>query len=391
LGRNESPETVDSRRAGRDIAGVSEAAERSRKPTVQALLCVDASDGDRFAGILRHLCVGLVDQAIPLRIVGADPRIESFRLGPVQAVVHPPIAGLTAGRRLNRLLDSLSAQPPTVVHAVSSGSYRTAAAAAKEFEADLVLGVTSLRDAEAVESFRDQRGVVFQAWSQALMGVLERQSRVDRSRIEVVAPGVPAASKAAAFGHPERAATIVSILPREADAGWDRLLRAMGKLIERYTELQLFLIGEGPGEKALRRSVRAKNLSANVAFAPRMGDLSEVLSGADLFVHPSASVAFPANTLQAMGIGLAVVAQADSVSDHLISGETAVLCTEESVETLADAIDGVLRDPAGAREMATTGLEYVRRNHGVSAMAENVAAAYRRLALAQTTFTLPGA
>lgn len=352
---------------------------------------MDGSAYDRFAAILRHLCVGLVDQSIPLRIVGTDPRIESLRLGPVQAVLHRPIAGLTAGRRLDALLDSLSAQPPTIVHAVACGSYRTAAAIAKEFDADLLLGVTSLDDVEAVESFRGSGDVHFQPWSQALSGVLERRWSIERKRIEVVAPGVPTSAKATAFSHPGRIPTIVSAVPFEADSGLDRLLLAVEKLIERWSDLQVFLIGEGSRERVLRRTVRARNLSAQVAFAARMEDLSAVLTGADVFIHPCASSVFPADTLAAMGLGLSVIAGADEVSDHLLGGETATAFSEETVEAIADAIDRVLRDPVAAQRLAAVGVEYVRRNHGVSAMAEKVAAVYRRLALAGATFSLPKA
>ena len=364
--------------------------DRSRPPNVDALLCLDRIAFERFGGILRHLCVGLVDQNVPLRIVGSDPRIASLRLGPVQAVVHPPIAGLTGGRRLEQLLDALSAQPPTVVHAVSMGSYRTAASIAQEFDADLILGVTSLDDVEGAGRFRERTDVYFQPWSTALANMFDTRWRIDRTRVEVIAPGVPAAAKPAAFDHPGRVATLVSTSPFHADTGLDRLIAAVEKLVRRQVELQLFLLGEGPRERALRKSVRTKQLSAHIAFAPNFDDPTAALSSADLFIHPTSSSAFPADTLQAMGIGLALVTGPDEVADHHRSGETACVYADGTAEALADAIESLLRDRPAAQRLAAAGLEHVRRNHGVSAMAERVAAAYRRLVLNQSTFAIRG-
>jgi glycosyltransferase involved in cell wall biosynthesis len=364
--------------------------DRSRAESVSAALCLDRTAFERFGGILRHLCVGLVDQNVPLRIVGSDPRVESLRLGPVQAFVHPPIAGLTGRRRLERLLDALSAQPPTVVHAVAMGSYRTAASIAQEFDADLVLGVTSLDDIEELGRFGERADVHFQPWSNALAGILDARRRVDRTRVEVIAPGVPAAAKPAAFDHPGRVATLVSTSRFDVDSGLDRLIAAVEILVKKEVKLQLFLLGEGPRERVLRKSVRARKLSGHIAFAPNFDDPTAALSSADLFIHPQSSSAFPAETLQAMGMGLALVTGPDEITDHHRSNETARVCADGSTEALADAIESLLRDRPAAQRLAAAGLEHVRRNHGVSAMAERAAAAYRRLVLNQSTFAIRG-
>lgn len=334
--------------------------------------------------------MGLVDQNIPLRIVSADARAESLRLGPIQASVHPPLRGLTGGRRMERLLDALSSQPPTIVHAVSSESYRSAASIASEFEADLVLGITSLEDVEESGRYRDRGHASFQPWSMALAGVLDGRWRVDRSRVEVIAPGVPTSAKAASFAESGRTPTLISTSPFDGSEGLERLILAVEMLVRREVELQVFLLGEGVRERALRKLVRVKKLSSCVAFAPRLDDPSSALCGADVFVHPVSAAVFPADTLAAMGLGLAVVTGPDEVCDHHRGVEIVRVCGDGSAEALAEAIDGLLRDRPGAQRLAAAGLEYVRRNHGVSAMAERVAAMYRRLALQQSTFSIRG-
>ena len=53
-------------------------------------------------------------------------------------------------RRIEQLLGALAHQPPTVVHAMSSASYRVARVVSEAFDADLVLQVTSLEDCDMI-------------------------------------------------------------------------------------------------------------------------------------------------------------------------------------------------------------------------------------------------
>ena len=86
--------------------------------------------------------------------------------------------------------------------------------------------------------------------------------------------------------------------------------------------------------------------------------------------------------------GLAVVTLPSSISDHLRHGETAVIYERPDAESLANALEQLLVDRAGARRIASAASEYVRTNHAVSAMAERTVDAYRKLALARTTFPI---
>ncbi len=369
---------------------VPDPTESSRSPNVSAVICVDGEALDRFGVVLRHLSVGLVDQAIPLRFVSSDPRIRALCLGPVQAVIHPPFRWPRSGRRIEHLLDALSPQPPTVVHAMSCASYRAAASIAGEFDAELVLQVTSLVDCDQLARLPGHGPVHYDAYSQPLAALLENQIRVPAELIEVIRPGVPVAARKACFANPQRVATLLCTSRFVRPSGLDRLIGAMEVLMGRGHELQLFLIADGPLEPALRRLVRLRGLSGCITFAQGLPDLTAALSGADLFVRPSQDTEFSADTLQAMAAGLAVIALPNAACDHFVPGETAMVFSQATAEALADVIEALLRDRGEAERIAAGGMEHVRRHHGVSAMAERTAAAYRKLALARTTFAMRG-
>lgn len=370
------------------MVGVSETTESARPPTVSAALCVDGEALDRFGRVLRHLCVGLVDQAVSVRLLSSDARVRSLALGPIQSLVHPAIAWPAARRRIERLLDTLSAHPPTVVHALSQGSYRLAAAIAEAIDADLVLGVTSLGDCDRTAPLGIGKHVRFHAFSEPLAAVLETQLEIARERIEVIRPGIPVAPRAACFAEPGRVATALCTSAFERDSGVDRLIAAVSLLGQRGHKLQVFLLGEGRHESVLRRLVRTRNLSSSVTFAPPLSDLTAAMQSADIFVRPSADSEFTADGLLAMGAGLVVVTDPSLLCDHIRPGETAMVCAQPTAESLATTIEGVLNHHQEAIGLASAAMDYVREHHAVSMMAERTAAAYRQLALTSTTFAI---
>jgi len=355
---------------------------------VSAALCVDGQAIDRLGPVLRHLVVGLVDQAVQVRLVSSDPRIESLALGPIQSLVHQPIEWPAAARRTGQVIAALAHQPPMVVEAMSMGSFRPASAMAEAFDADLIVQVTSLDDCDMIAQLENVRIGRFHAISRPLATVLETQLKIDPQRIDVIHPGVRAAQQIACFGRPDRVPTILCLSPFEKGAGIGRLIRTIEVLRRRKHEVVVFLLGAGRYETSLRRLARDRHLSECITFVQPPADVSQAIAGADIFVHPSEDTFFSAHGLQAMGIGVAVVTLASSACDHYRHGETAVVCERPTPESLADGIESLLNNHEHARHIATTAQEHVRTRHAMSGMAERTTAAYRRLALRHATFPI---
>ena len=357
-------------------------------PPVRVALCVDPDALDRLGRVLRHLCVGMVDQAVQLRLVSSDPSVASLTLGPVQTVIHRPVVWPVAQRRFAELSAALAAQPPTVVHAFSRASYKLAEMLALRFDADLVVQVTSLADGEHLRRFDTNRIRAFIAPSEPLSVFLTDQLQIEADRIELIRPGIRAAPAISSFADEHEAVTLLCTSPFRPDSGVDRLIEAAAMVHRAGHEFLLFLLGQGNQESALRRLVRARKLHSQVTFARPMGDPASAMQGADVFVRPSADTALVDDTLQAMANGVAVVAAYSPVCDHLRPEETAVVCESATPAALAGAIERFLVDRMFAQSIAGGALEYVRTQHSVSRMAEAAAAVYRKLTLARATFSL---
>jgi glycosyltransferase involved in cell wall biosynthesis len=356
--------------------------------SVSAALCIDRDAFDRLGRVLRHLAVGLVDQAVHLRLLSSDPCIEGLALGPIQSLVHRRVGWPVAARRIEEILGALSPQPPTVVHAMSMESYRLAMAIAEAFDADLVLQVTSLADCEAISQLSGSRAGRFHVISQPLCTVLETQLQIDPERIDLIRPGLLAAQRAACFAQPERVPTILCTSAFERGGGVDKLIEAVGLLCKRDHKVLLFLLGRGRQELALRRLARDRKLASCVTFAHPLGDPTPAMSSADIFVHPAEDTFFTVGGLQAMGAGVVVVAFASAICDYYRPGETAVVCEKPTTESLAAALEELITNRDQARRIAAAGMEYVRTHHTMSPMAERTAAAYRQLAVNRATFSL---
>ena len=370
------------------MASVSDTKESQSTLVIRAGLCIDGEAFGRFGRVLRRLLVGLVDQAVSVRLLSCDPHVETLTLGPVQTLVHKRIVWPVAGRRIEQLLDPLSQKPPTVMHAVSSATYRVAGALAKAFDTDLVFQVTSLKDCNAIGNFAGPRVGRFIAFSQPLATVLEEQLKIPAERIDLVRPGVLASQRIACFADPQRVPSILCLSPLERGSGVDELIKAVDLLRKRDHTFMLFLLGTGLQEPALRRMIRGRKLFPCVTLAHPAGGVAQAFHSADIFVRPSVDSAFNDDGLLAMAAGMAVVTSPNSICDHFRNGETAVVCEKPKAELLAGAIGQLLSDKAGARRLATTAVEYVRAHHPVSRMAERTAEGYRTLALARATFAL---
>jgi glycosyltransferase involved in cell wall biosynthesis len=367
---------------------VANAPDTTRVPPVSLALCISGECLDRFGPILRHLVVGLVDHVARIRLISADPRTEALALGPTQAVIHPFPRWPLTRRRIHHIAEAIASPSPTVIHAMSGPSYQVGLALADEFDADLVLQVTSLEDCAEVERFTEEHIGRFLCFSEPLSRVLHQQLKLPEELIEIVRPGISAADRPVCFARSDRAPAIVCTAPFTKAAGVDRVIEAAHIIQKRGRRAMFFLLGQGPFESALRQRARELNVLSSVTFAHPGGDAFDVISSADIFVHPSSSGCLYLDALQAMGAGLAVVAVPDPAADFFHPGQTALVCEGGAVSNLADGIDDLLADRPLAQRLAAHAIGYVRAEHSMSAMADRVAAVYRRLLLARSTFAL---
>lgn len=125
------------------------------------------------------------------------------------------------------------------------------------------------------------------------------------------------------------------------------LLQAIARLGDTGQHTSLVLIGDGPLEGELRDTVRRQKL--DVTFVGSTSNVHSFLQSADIFVLPSLEEGFSNALLEAMAVGLPIVAT-DVGGNAEALKETGLLVPARDSIALAEAIASLIEDPSkGAR------------------------------------------
>lgn len=185
-----------------------------------------------------------------------------------------------------------------------------------------------------------------------------------------------------AYGGPAAGGPAVMVGRMVPLKGVETLLRAAALVVAACPSFQLELAGDGESLPGLRRLAGELGLAGHVRFLGEVGDVAGLLGRASLFVLPSYSEGISLTLLEAMARGLPVVATAVGGNAEVVSdGETGVLVPARDPARLAQALLGLWRDPARARELGQAGRRRVEQSFDVRRMVAAYEALYRRLAL----------
>lgn len=159
--------------------------------------------------------------------------------------------------------------------------------------------------------------------------------------------------------------------------GYDLLLDALDRL---EAPCQVLFVGSDRLNGALHRRAAASQ-RATVIFAGPQSDLRPWYEAASALVAPSRSEGLSNVILEAMAMGLPVVATRVGGNPELvIDGHTGWLRPAEDPAALADAVSQCLNHPAESARRGANGSQRARADFSLDAAAENYARAYERIA-----------
>ena len=149
------------------------------------------------------------------------------------------------------------------------------------------------------------------------------------------------------------------------------LVAAWKSVVSRWPNARLWLVGEGPFEQALRERIDSQDLPGRVVLAGVFDNVDELLTAADLFVLPSLEEGMSIAMLEAMAIGLPVVASDIPGNRGLVTHqEHGLLVPTHDVDSLSAAIEQLLEDRRLAARLADAGRDHVRQHFSVAGMVD---------------------
>lgn len=159
------------------------------------------------------------------------------------------------------------------------------------------------------------------------------------------------------------------LVPRK---GQDTLVDAWPRVRRAIPNARLLLVGDGPLHDDLTQRAADLPLGA-VTLTGRVSwdELAAHHAAADVFAHPNRTrlagldaEGFGVIFLEAQAVGRPVIAGRSGGSpEALLPGETGVLVDGDDVDDVADAIIGLLSDPARATRMGLAGRRFVEEQH----------------------------
>ncbi len=157
--------------------------------------------------------------------------------------------------------------------------------------------------------------------------------------------------------------TVFAVGRLSHEKGFDLLLRAFARVVERHPDWSLKVIGDGPLRSELIADSHQMQLEKRVEFLGAVADPFPLLRSADLFVLPSRFEGFPNALCEAMALGVAPISFdcPSGPAEIIRDGVDGVLVPPQDVDALASAMDSLMTDSALRQSLASRAPEVISR------------------------------
>ncbi len=160
------------------------------------------------------------------------------------------------------------------------------------------------------------------------------------------------------------------------------LIKALPQILEEHPDARLEVIGYGPLQGQLQKTVEALGVAAAVEFKGHVPNerVNERLAAAAVFVRPSLEEGFGIAFVEAMAIGLPVVGtKVGGITDIVTDRVNGLLVEPLDSQSLALAINELLGNHPLAKKLGANGAKSVRERFDVGKAADAFTTVYKRI------------
>lgn len=166
----------------------------------------------------------------------------------------------------------------------------------------------------------------------------------------------------------DRFLKLISVGRLSPEKGQAGLLDVVAMLRDRGVSLSLTLVGDGPEADALHARTRALGITALVHFVGRQDERTTLASiaAADVLVLPSFMEGLPVVLMEAMALGVPVVAtRVAGIPELVRDGESGLLFDPADWTALADAITRLAVDAPLRQSLAVNGRRRIEQDFAI--------------------------
>ncbi len=189
------------------------------------------------------------------------------------------------------------------------------------------------------------------------------------------------------LGLPEDRALAVFVGAVMKRKGVDVLMDAWKRVAAEDSRAVLVIVGPDTFDEVQRhlndfawqaKETAKKELEGRVIFTGMTDAVHEYLRAADIFVFPSRAEGMPASPLEALSCGLpCVLAPMEGIAEQVIeNGKSGIIVPQDNAGALAEALLGLLRNPARGAELGARARERALEKFSVEKAAEDLIGYY---------------
>lgn len=163
------------------------------------------------------------------------------------------------------------------------------------------------------------------------------------------------------------------------EKGPDIFLEVAKKVIKEHKDVKFFIIGNGPMEENITRTINKIN-SQNLVYLDYQTEIARYISSADVFILSSKIEGFPLSILEAMAMEVVVVASnVGGVSDIIDDGENGFLINKLIPNEFADKLELLYNDKDLLKRISKSGRATVKTKFSTQILADNYKKLYLNL------------
>lgn len=158
-----------------------------------------------------------------------------------------------------------------------------------------------------------------------------------------------------------------------------KLLHAMPAVLQAWPSLVLLLVGSGEEQQKAETLAADLGIDDRVLFLGQRSDVAAIMGIADLFVLPSRFEGLPIAVLEAMSLGVPVIATRVGGTVEALGEDHAFFAEPDLPASLASTIIKALEEPRRLAAVGETGRERFQKHFSAHRMAAETSAVYERV------------
>lgn len=173
------------------------------------------------------------------------------------------------------------------------------------------------------------------------------------------------------LGYKEDDFVLITVAELNSNKNHAQIIKALAPVVKKNKKVYWLIVGEGITKAKLKSLVRYMDIIDNVSFLGYRTDVPELLNCADAFILTSRREGLPRCIMEAMAVGLPVIASnIRGVNDLVKNDENGYLVELDNIEHTTEAILNLINQREKGKLMGRKGRELVEKYNLDNVMVE---------------------